>query len=137
VATLLWRSETENAFLNSRVTALEQPVQSVLTVPLDVMRSFGSDTPDVRIRKPAGPALLILDIEVSAPMAGAPALGLELHKEQGDQILQLSSVPDADGRIQLALRTDQLPDGIVTLRISESASGPADTRFIELLPAGR
>lgn len=135
VAALLWRSGVENAQLNSRIVELTRPVETVLTVPLDVMRSAGSLAPDVRIRKPAGAAVLILDVEVPAQMADASSLNVELRKDQGAELLRWSARPNASGRIQFALRTDQLPDGRLTLHLSDPASGDADSRSIELLPS--
>lgn len=133
-AGLLWRSGVENAQLNSRIVALTRPVETVLTVPLDVMRSAGSQASDVRIRKPAGAAVLILDVEVPAQMANASPLNVELRQDQGAELLRWSANPNASGRIQFALRTDQLPDGRLILHMSNPASGDADSRSIELLP---
>ena len=132
---LLWQSEAENARLSARIAELAQPPDSVLTVPLDVMRSAASGTPDVRIRKPAGAALLILDVEVAAQLLNVPMLALQVSRAPGAALLNMSAAPDADGRIQVALRADRLPDGILELRMSDPESGRADTRVIELLPA--
>jgi hypothetical protein len=134
-AGLLWRSGVENAQLNSRILELTRPVETVLTVPLDVMRSAGAHAADVRIRKPAGAAVLILDVEVPAQMADASPLNVELRKDQGAELLRWSARPNASGRIQFALRTDQLPDGRLVLHMSNPVSGDADSRSIELLPS--
>lgn len=135
MGTFLWRSELENTRLQSRLAELDQPVQAVLTVPLDVMRSASTRTPDVRIRKPAGGALLILDVEVAAQLLDAGALRLELRDSSGAVLRDWSGAPGESGRIELALRTDQLPDGVLELRMSDPASAASDSRLVELLPA--
>ena len=135
-AVLVWRAEAENARLQSRLAQLEQPVESVLTVPVDVMRSLGSDGPDVRIRKPAGVALLILDVEIAAQLADSPRLDLQLSDANGQSLIKWSSAPDSEGRIQLVLRTDQVPDGQLTLEIRAPDANAVDRRTIELRPAG-
>ena len=132
---LWWYTEAENVRLNARIDQLTRPVDSVLTVPLDVMRSVGPEAPEVFIRKPQGAAVLILDVEVAEQLVRAPELNLELIAEQGDELAGWSAAPDADGRIRVAHRTDLLPDGRLTLRISDPVSGGTDTRSIELLPA--
>lgn len=133
--TLLWRSAAENVALHSRVTELSRPVGTVLTVPVDIMRSMGAPTPDVRIRKPAGAALLILDVEVVAQMANAQGLELLLSDGEGGELSRWTATSARNGRIQIALRTELLPDGMVSLRISDPASGVSNIRLLELLPA--
>jgi len=131
---LLWRSEAENSQLQLQISTLSQPVGSVLTVPLDIMRSAPSLTPDVRIRKMPGPALLVLDVEVTPQMAKAQVLELGLLSEKGDELARWSSSPQPGGRIQLAFRSEQLPDGLLSLTISDPQSGASDNRLVELLP---
>jgi hypothetical protein len=133
--TLLWRSAAENVALHSRVTELSRPVGTVLTVPVDIMRSMGAPTPDVRIRKPAGAALLILDVEVVAQMANAQGLELLLSDGEGSELSRWTATSARNGRIQIALRTELLPDGMVSLRISDPVSGVSNIRLLELLPA--
>ena len=133
--TLLWRSAAENVALHSHVTELSRPVGTVLTVPVDIMRSMGAPTPDVRIRKPAGAALLILDVEVVAQMANAQGLELLLSDGEGGELSRWTATSARNGRIQIALRTELLPDGMVSLRISDPASGVSNIRLLELLPA--
>ena len=134
-ASLWWRTGAENAQLHARIADLERPVSTVLSVPLDVMRSSEPGVPDVFIRKPEGAAVLILDLEVAPRHALAPALHLELRTEQGGELARWSAAPGADGRIQITHRADLLPDGRLTLRISDPASDGSDIRLIELLPA--
>lgn len=134
-ASLWWRTGAENEQLHARIADLDRPVSTVLSVPLDVMRSSNPGVPDVFIRKPEEAAVLIIDLEVAPRLALAPALDLELRAEQGDELARWSATPDADGRIQIAHRADLLPDGRLTLRISDPASGGSDIRLIELLPA--
>jgi hypothetical protein len=133
--TLLWRSEAENALLHSRLAELNRPVETVLSVPLDVMRSAGPRAPDVRIRKPAGAALLVLDVEVAAPLLDAGALNLALIAGQGQALLNWSAKPGPDGRLKVALRSEQLPDGILELRMNRPGLDVTDVRLLELLPA--
>ena len=131
----LWHAEVENTQLQSQISALSQPVGRVLTVPLDIMRSTGSQTPDVRIRKMPGPALLVLDVEVTSRMANSPELQVELHGDKGDELAVWSANPGPEGRIQLAFRSDHLPDGLVSLVIRDPQSGAREDRLLELLPA--
>jgi hypothetical protein len=132
---LWWRAEAENMQLHTRITELDRPVSTILSVPLDVMRSSNPGVPDAFIRKPQEATVLILDLEVAERLAQAPVLELELRAERGDELARWSAAPDADGRIQIAHRADLLPDGRLTLRISDPASGNSDMRLIELLPA--
>ena len=132
---LLWRSEVHNEHLRSQISTLNQPVGRVLTIPLDIMRSAHSSTPDVRIRKMPDPALLVLDVEVTAQMSNSKVLELELFNGKSDELASWSANPAQNGRIQIAFRSDHLPNGLLSLKISDPGSGTSETRLLELLPA--
>lgn len=133
--TLLWRADARNAELQTRVDQLGRPLVEVLTVPVDVMRSADPAAPDVRLRRPAGPALLLLDVEVAEQLAGAATLDLLVHGPDGAELSRGTAVPTADGRVEIALRADALPDGILTLQIGAPDAGARQTRRVELLPS--
>lgn len=133
--TLLWRAETQNAGLQARVDELAQPLSEVLTVPVDVMRSADPSTPDVRIRRSAAPATLVLDVELAAQLVGTSTLDLQLSGPDGAALASGTATPTADGRVEIALRTAGLPDGVLTLRLAAPDSGAAQIRRVELLPA--
>jgi len=132
--TLLWRADSQNARLQARVDELGQPLVEVLTVPVDVVRSADPAAPDVRIRRSAA-ALLVLDVEVAAQLAGAGTLHLQLSGPDGTVLSSGNTAPTADGRVAIALRMDNLPDGTFTLRIGAADTGAVQTRRVELLPA--
>lgn len=133
--TLLWRAETQNAALQARAQELGQPLAGVVTVPVDVMRSASPSTPDVRIRRPLAPTLLVLDVEVAAQLTGASTLDLQLSGPDGNALASGTATPTADGRVEIALHTAVLPDGVLTLRLAAPDSGAVQVRRVELLPA--
>jgi hypothetical protein len=133
--TLLWRAETQNGRLQARVDELGQPLVEVLTVPVDVMRSADPSAPDVRIRRPAAAAVLVLDVEVAARLAGLGTLELRLSGPDGTVLSSRQVTPTPHGRVEIALRTDAVPDGVFTLHIGAPDSGAEQVRRVELLPA--
>jgi hypothetical protein len=129
-----WRGAVENDRLARELDAFRAPSTSVLTVPVDIMRSAGSATPDVIIQKPAS-GLVVFDIEVSPALAEQPVIGFELQTEAGESLQSWQSHADRNRRTQVALRTDELPHGRVLLRMFDPESSREDTRLIEFRPA--
>ncbi len=72
--TMYWQVSNKAGMLQSEITAMSQPRTSVLTVPVDIMRSADSQTPDVMVQKPEGNALLVLDVR-ARPCGCCPGPG--------------------------------------------------------------
>ena len=128
--TLFWRASVETNELRNQVEALQQPRSSVLQVPVDIMRSAGKATPDVIVQKPAGQGLVVLDIELSPAFRNLPAIDFELRQDD-DPVLAWSAAPGINGRANVALSSEAIPDGRVLLHMSDPAGAATESRLLE------
>ncbi|MNC85823.1 hypothetical protein D3C83_14370 [compost metagenome] len=128
-----WRGSVENGRLARELDAFQAPSTSVLTVPVDIMRSAGSVTPDVIIQKPAQ-GLIVLDIEVSPAVAEMSTIDFELLSDAGEPLQRWTSTVDRNRRSMVAFRSNTLPEGRMILKMSGPQGQPSDTRLIELRP---
>ena len=136
--TLLWRANIESDNLRHQLEELGQPRSSVLMVPVDIMRSAGMATPDVIILKPGGQAIIALDIELSARFHPLESISFELRDEKNlGETLEWSSSPTSDGRAQVFLHSESIPEGRVILTMSGPDGQPKETRLLEFLPAAK
>lgn len=136
--TLLWRANIETDGLRQQLEALQQPRTSVLNVPIDIMRSAGSSTPDAIIQKPDGQGVIVLDIELSARFGQLENVDFELREEATeDAVLAWSSRPTPDNRASVVLNSESIPEGRVILSITSSASQQKETRLLEFRAADR
>lgn len=114
---LLWRENVRNNALREQVRSLQAPRTSVLTVPVDIMRSSGAGSPDVIIQKPADDGAIVLDIELAPRFRGLEQIDFSLQAPDGAPVLAWSATPGADGRAVVVLQPESLPDGLVELWI--------------------
>lgn len=131
--TMYWKLSNETGLLHSEIDALNQPRTSVLTVPVDIMRSADQQTPDVIIRKPGADALLVLDIELSQAVAGAGQLQLVLRDTDNTELFSWAATSAENGRLNVAFSSGALPLGQVWLEISDAHGGVVDRRLLEFL----
>ncbi len=132
---LYWRADNRNEELQKVVDQLNQPVGKVFAVPLDIMRSARSESPDVIIRKPAQDSVMILDIELQPDMARSSLIRLTISSISGEVIHSLDTAPAANGRVQIALNTAAISSGQYHLEIDSDIANRVDQRMFELLPA--
>jgi hypothetical protein len=133
--TMYWQVSNKAGTLQSEITAMSQPRTSVLTVPVDIMRSADSQTPDVMVRKPEGNALLVLDVELSPAVAALGRVRMSLRDAQAVELLTWDSGRFDDGRVTVAFDARKLPDGKVWLEMSDGQGRVIDRRLLEFLPS--
>lgn len=129
----LYRSELENQGLQTRLATLAKPVGQVITIPVNIMRSLDTQAASVRLVKPDGAAMLVLDIELTRDLASAKQLDLQLGVQGGEVLHQWQAVPASTGQLKTALQAEILPTGMLELTMTDAASGASDIRRIELL----
>ncbi len=133
-STLLWRSESENSGLQSQVAAFNQPVGRLISVPMDIMRTMDSRSPDVVIRMPAQASILALDVELDPALASAASLMLSLSNASGEQVFSWQASPGLNGRLDFAFMSTTLTYGKFWLTMRAANSDVVDERLLELLP---
>lgn len=131
---LAWRTGVENGRLQQELGALRAPVTSVLRVPVDIMRTSGSATPDVIIQLPADGAI-VLDIELSPALRNVGPVTFALQARGAEPAQSWRASADRDGRATVLLRTADVPPGLVDLRMSNADLTVRDSRLIEIRPA--
>jgi len=135
--TLYWRSNVEIGQLQDQVTALQAPRTSVLTVPVDIMRSAGRATPDVIVEIPAGHSAIVLDIELSARFQNLPSVDFELIPQDSEAVLAWAAAPAGSDTVKVVLDSELVPVGMIQLRMSDPDSDVQESRLLEIRRAGR
>ena len=133
--TMYWQVSNKAGMLQSEITAMSQPRTSVLTVPVDIMRSADSQTPDVMVQKPEGNALLVLDVELGPAVAALGQVRMSLRDAQALELLAWDSGRFDDGRVTVAFDARKLPDGKVWLEMADGQGQVIDRRLLEFLPS--
>lgn len=133
--TMYWQVSNKAGMLQSEITAMSQPRTSVLTVPVDIMRSADSQTPDVIVQKPEGNALLVLDVELGPAVAALGRVRMSLRDAQALELLAWDSGGFEDGRATVAFDARKLPNGKVWLEMSDEQGRVIDRRLLEFLPS--
>ena len=129
--TMYWKISIEAAAFQSEIAALNQPRTGVVMVPVDIMRSAGSQTPDVIIRKPEGNALLALDIELSHATQAANLARLSFRDPQEVELISWEAGNIENGRIVAVFNAKQLPNGRVWLEMTDVQGKLVDRRLLE------
>ena len=129
--TMYWKISIEAAAFQSEIAALNQPRTGVVMVPVDIMRSAGSQTPDVIIRKPEGNALLALDIELSHATQAANLARLSFRDPQGVELISWESGNIENSRVIAVFNAKQLPNGRVWLEMTDVQGKVIDRRLLE------
>jgi len=124
-------THNEKVTLLTHLADLSQPSGTVLSVPVDIMRSLGDQVPDVIIKKPEGQAVLILDIELSRALVGAGQVNLVLRNLQNEALFTWESTNIARGRLSTAFQVSSLPEGKVWLEMSDVTGETVDSRLLE------
>ncbi len=136
--TLYWRSNVEIGHLQEQVTALQAPRTSVLTVPVDIMRSAASATPDVIVEIPAGHSAIVLDIELSAQFQNLQTVDFELVTQDSKAVLAWAAAPAGSDTVKVVLDSEVVPAGMIQLRMSDPDSDMQERRLLEFRrPGGR
>lgn len=136
--TLYWRSNVQIGHLQDQVAALQAPRTSVLTVPVDIMRSAGSATPDVIVEIPAGHGAIVLDIELSARFQNLRAVDFELLTQDSEVALAWTAAPVGSDTVKVVLDSEVVPTGMVQLRMSDPDGDVQESRLLEFRkPGGR
>lgn len=133
--TLLWRANIETNGLKRQLETLRQPRTNVLSVPVDIMRSAGSGTPDVIIQKPGPNGVVVLDIELSSRFSQLDHVDFSLSEAAGGQLLAWSSKPAPDGIASVALNSESIPAGRVILKMTAPGGQFEETRLLEFRSA--
>jgi hypothetical protein len=135
VSTLMWaKTSIDSNQLKRQITELSQPQALVLTVPVNIMRSFGSDTPDVIVQKPSAGSVIQLDIELSGQSRAQPLLRFTLVSEGQESNVSWQASPSANGRSTVLIRSEQIPTGLVQLQISDVDGNVMDRHLLEFRP---
>ena len=132
---LFWRASVETGELKQQISALQQPRTGVLRVPVNIMRSAGSATPDVIIQKPVGRSVIVLDIELSERFYELDLIEFSLHKEGEEPVIAWSSSPSPDGRASVVLHSESIPDGRLILQMTGAGGRLNENRLLEFRPA--
>lgn len=117
---MYWKVSNDSAGLQRQLELLSLPRTQVLTVPVNIMRSAGRQTPDVIVQKPAGHSAILLDIELGSYTRGLELLDFALVDEAGNTILTWTAAPTPAGRASVVLNSEQVPASRLWLQISSS-----------------
>lgn len=128
---MLARSGHEVDQLERKVAELSRPQTSVLKVPVNIMRSAVSASPEVIVQKPQNGGLIQLDIQLNIQSQTQPSLNFALENEMGVSIETWSAVPASNGHSIVLLRSEQIPVGKASLKISDSDGNILDRRLVE------
>lgn len=107
---VMWYSSSlELASLRGQISELNRTPQEVVIKRIDLTRSSGpgSGTP---VRKPAGDALLVLDIELSPGTIERERVRVDLINDGGQVIASWSGDTMSRDRVSMGVRSGHLPD---------------------------
>lgn len=130
--TMFWKVSNDATELQQRIKVLRQPFTDVLTISVDIMRS-GVNVPDVVVQKPTDKALLLLEIELSPPGRQRDTIHMTLRDESLADIVSWTSVVSGQSTVDVAIASQQLPDGLVWLEMADSNGEVFDRRLLEFL----
>lgn len=126
-----WKSGAEIAGLERELQGLMQPRGDVLTVAVPVMRSAGSQTPDVIVQKPAGQSAILLDIELGLAARGEAELNLALLNSEDSPILSWQGNPTPEGHASAVIASERIPSSLLWLEISKVGGEVLERRLLE------
>ena len=128
---MFWKVSNDSAELHRQLDLLSQPRSIVLKVPVDIMRSAGSRTPDVVARIPEGHAAILLDIQLTPRSLQQPSLFFNMVDETGATVASWSATSFANGRAEVLLNSEQVPALPVWLEISSDEGQLLERRLLE------
>ena len=129
--TFYWRASIETGRLRDQLTVLQAPRTTVLTVPVNIMRSEESNTPDVIVQKPAGNGVLVLDIELSPHFQSLGLIDFRLQASDSEVLFKWTAPPTSSGRATVVLISEAIPDGVAFLQISDPSGELKESRLLE------
>lgn len=116
--------------LQDRFTSATAFAAQVLKVPVDIMRSAGS-TPEVIVQKPAGASAIMLDIELPPRLQDLEVIEFQLRQGDSEPLYNWSASPGPDGRAQVVLLGERIPDGLIYLEFKAPGSAQMESRLLE------
>jgi hypothetical protein len=128
---MFWKVSYDSAELQRQVDLLSQPRSHVLTVPVNIMRSAGGQTPDVIVQKPASLSAILLDIELGPRSLEHESLNFALVDDAGTSVIDWRAAPSADGRAEVLLNSEQVPAVRLWLQINSSDGQQLERRLLE------
>lgn len=132
VSTVMWwKTGNDAAGLERQMQALSQPIAEVLIVPVPIMRSIGSQTPDVIIQKPQGRAAILLDIELGLRARQEAQLDFSLVDPAGETVLSWQSAPGDAGRATAVIKSGQISASRLWLHIADPEGEVLERRLLE------
>ena len=131
---MLVKTNNEAKELKRQIEKLNQPKTSILTVPVDIMRSSESGSPDVIVQKPSARTLIQLDIELTRQSQTQSALQFALYGDGPTPLARWEAIPLANGRTIALLRSEQIPTGLVELQISDIDGKILEHHLLEFKP---
>lgn len=130
--TLYWRTSVEVGHLQQQLTSLKSPRSTVLSVPVNIMRSGGATTAGTIIQKPGDNGVIVLDIELSAGFHKLETINFQLQTDTQTPALEWSAAPNSSGRTTVVLNADVVPDGMVRLTIADPSGDLLESRLLEI-----
>jgi hypothetical protein len=128
---MFWKVSNDSSDLQRQLDLLSQPRTHVLTVPVNIMRSAGGQTPDVIIQKPSGHAAILLDIELAPPSRQLDDVHFALLDQGGKAVANWVATPSPQGRASVLLNSEQIPVSQLWLEISSRSGDLIERRLLE------
>jgi len=128
---MLAKSSIESNQLERQIAELTRPRTSFLKVPVNIMRSVGSNTPDVIVQMPSINSVIQLDIELSGKSQVHSSLRFDLESDEGISIATWKASASENGRTVVLFRSELIPAGFVHLRVSDVNGNILDRHLLE------
>ena len=128
---MFWKVSNDSADLQRELNLLSQPRTQILSVPVNITRSVGRQTPVVIVQKPAGHSAILLDIELGSRARELDMLAFALIDDAGNYILTWTAAPAADGRASVMLNNEQVPASRLWLQISSGDGQVLERSLLE------
>ena len=128
---MFWKVSNDSAGLQNQLDLLNQPRTQLLSVPVNIMRSASSRTPDVIIQKPLGHSAILLDIELGSAASELEELIFELVDDGGVAISSWNAAPTQSGRASVMLSSERIPSARLWLQISSGQGRTLERRLLE------
>jgi len=128
---MFWKTSNDAADLKRQLTQLGQPRTQVLTVPVDIMRSAGSQTPDVIVKKPPGHSAILLDIELTPAARQLDLLNFSLVDPDETLVATWVASPNPQGHSTAVFNTEDVPASRLWLEISTPGGELIERRLLE------
>jgi hypothetical protein len=128
---MFWKVSNDSAGLQRQLDQLNQPRTRILTVAVNIMRSAGSQAPDVIVKKPEGHSAMLLDIELAPESRLQQTLRFTLVDESGTTVLSWGGIEIDGGRAEVLLNSEQIPATALWLEIASDGGQLLERRLLE------